>query len=771
LLAQQNKKIDSLLIIIKTDNVDTNKVIHLYQLTSECKLVGDYKNGMIYGTEAIELAHKLGFEKGIENAYYNIGIDYFFQGDYHKALDCFFKTLVLLEQHGKQQTLTDKGVEANVLQSVGAAYFKQGDYAKALDYYFKALKTADELRDKSIISTVLSGIGITYRYQANYTKALEYDFKGLKLKEEMGDKRGIAAYLGNIGMIYNMQGDFKKALEYRFKALQVAEELKDKSVIAENTGNIGVVYSRQASGAVAGAKDSLYNNARDYYFKALHITEKLGNKNTSALWLSIIGNTYQIQSRSTKLQSKKKELLNKALDYCFKSLKIKEELGNKLNIATDLSNIGSIYIESENYAEAEKYLLHAVDIEKEIGALEQEMNCENILSDFYAKRGQPMLALEHYKKANALNDTLFNAENSQKIANIQFTYEQEKKDKIHELEQKAEEQQHKVEIEKQKIVTWSVASGLLLVLVFAGFIFNSLRITRRQKNIIELQKNEVSQQKEIVEEKQKEIVDSITYARRIQRALLTNDEYIKNNLSAEYFILFKPKDIVSGDFYWAYRSGESRERGADILSQLPTSNSQLFYIATADCTGHGVPGAFMSMLNISYLNENIIERGIRLPHDILNAQRTEIIKALNPPGSKEVSKDGMDCILCAYDFDKMLLHFAAANNPLWRIRNGELTEYKADKMPIGKYTEEMQSFNLQTIELQKGDIIYTSTDGFADQFGVNGKKLMKKKFKEELFKIHHLQMDEQKEYLDRFFENWKGNTEQVDDVCIIGVKI
>ena len=179
----------------------------------------------------------------------------------------------------------------------------------------------------------------------------------------------------------------------------------------------------------------------------------------------------------------------------------------------------------------------------------------------------------------------------------------------------------------------------------------------------------------------------------------------------------------------------------------------------------------MSMLNISYLNENIIERGIRLPHDILNAQRTEIIKALNPPGSKEVSKDGMDCILCAYDFDKMLLHFAAANNPLWRIRNGELTEYKADKMPIGKYTEEMQSFNLQTIELQKGDIIYTSTDGFADQFGVNGKKLMKKKFKEELFKIHHLQMDEQKEYLDRFFENWKGNTEQVDDVCIIGVKI
>ncbi|MDO9186393.1 MAG: two-component regulator propeller domain-containing protein [Bacteroidia bacterium] len=303
----------------------------------------------------------------------------------------------------------------------------------------------------------------------------------------------------------------------------------------------------------------------------------------------------------------------------------------------------------------------------------------------------------------------------------------------------------------------------------------------KQKDIADSQRviseelREISeQQKHIVEKKQKEIVDSITYAKRIQTALLTSDEYIKSNLPADHFILFKPKDIVSGDFYWALSI--ARIPGWDLgTNTIKLSNSRIpkntFYIVTADCTGHGVPGAFMSMLNISFLNENIVDHGIRLPHDVLNAQRKDIIEALNPIGSTEESKDGMDCVLCVYDFDKMLLHFAGANNPLWLVRNGELKEYKADKMPVGKYTESPPSFTLQTIELQKDDIIYTSTDGFADQFGITGKKLMKKKFKEELLKIHTQPMIEQKEYLSRFFKNWKGTLEQVDDVCVIGIRI
>lgn len=299
-------------------------------------------------------------------------------------------------------------------------------------------------------------------------------------------------------------------------------------------------------------------------------------------------------------------------------------------------------------------------------------------------------------------------------------------------------------------------------------------IADSQRIIAEELKSVAEQQRHIVEEKQKEIVDSITYAKRIQTALLTSEEYISESLPAEHFILFKPKDIVSGDFYWALKV--ARLPGWDMgtnKKKLPSYDSlkNIFYIITGDCTGHGVPGAFMSMLNISFLNEIIVDHGKRLPHDILNEQRKEIIQALNPIGSNEESKDGMDCVLCAYDFDKMLLHFAAANNPLWLVRNGELIEYRADKMPVGKYMDDMPPFNLHTIELQKGDIIYTSTDGYADQFGINGQKLMKKKFKQILVEIHQLPMSEQKEYLSQFFEKWKGNEEQLDDVCVIGIKI
>lgn len=341
-------------------------------------------------------------------------------------------------------------------------------------------------------------------------------------------------------------------------------------------------------------------------------------------------------------------------------------------------------------------------------------------------------------------------------------------------------------------------------------------VAEQQKEIAEAQREVATAQKHIIEEKQKEILDSIHYASRIQQALLTGEEYIREHLigsdvitkeerlkqspsdneiasslrsgtrndGRDYFILFKPKDIVAGDFYWAHSAPPP----------LGEAGRGLFYIATCDCTGHGVPGAFMSMLNINFLNENVIERGIKMPDEILNTQRSEIIKALNPKGN-ENSKDGMDCVLCAFDFKKMLLHFAAANNPLWLVRkkslefrvesselaennselknqNFELIVYKADKMPVGKYNEDTPPFTLQTIELQKGDVIYTATDGFADQFGAtNGKKLMKKTFKEELLKIHLQPMSEQKKYLNQFFENWKGNTEQIDDVCVIGIRI
>ncbi|HYG50276.1 MAG TPA: PP2C family protein-serine/threonine phosphatase [Flavobacteriales bacterium] len=227
-----------------------------------------------------------------------------------------------------------------------------------------------------------------------------------------------------------------------------------------------------------------------------------------------------------------------------------------------------------------------------------------------------------------------------------------------------------------------------------------------------------------------------------------------------FFILYKPKDIVSGDFYYA-------------LAHKPQNHPhELFFLCTADCTGHGVPGALMSMMGISCLNESIIERNFFHPGEVLDDVRKSIITSLNPEGSEEESKDGMDCALCVYDFDNMNLEIALANNPLWLVRDGKVTEYQADKMPVGKYSEEMKSFRTQQIKLQKGDIIYTFTDGYADQFGgPKGKKFKYKQLEELLLKNAHLPMEKQKEILDQSFEAWRGTFEQIDDVCVIGVKV
>jgi serine phosphatase RsbU (regulator of sigma subunit) len=232
------------------------------------------------------------------------------------------------------------------------------------------------------------------------------------------------------------------------------------------------------------------------------------------------------------------------------------------------------------------------------------------------------------------------------------------------------------------------------------------------------------------------------------------------NTSKNFFILYKPKDIVSGDFYYA-------------LSHKHTgSTSEIFYLCTADCTGHGVPGALMSMLAIASLNESVIIKNISGPEKILDSVRSSLINSLNPEGMEEESKDGMDCILCAFDFENNKLEYAAANNSFYVIRDKNLIQSKTDKMPVGKSPKEDQGFTLHTMDLQKGDVIYTLTDGYADQFGgEKGKKFKYKQLEEKLMSICDKPMEEQKAILDSTIENWKGNMEQVDDILLIGIRI
>ncbi|MDP3557835.1 MAG: SpoIIE family protein phosphatase [Bacteroidota bacterium] len=268
---------------------------------------------------------------------------------------------------------------------------------------------------------------------------------------------------------------------------------------------------------------------------------------------------------------------------------------------------------------------------------------------------------------------------------------------------------------------------------------------------------EVSKQKDVIEEKQKEIVDSIHYARRIQKTILPSNDYLAKNLN-DFFVLFKPQSIVSGDFYWATRKVEKEED--KIISEK-------FYLAVCDSTGHGVPGAFMSILNISFINEAINEKKIEEPHEILNYVRKRLIKNL----SHEGGQDGMDGTVICFDKINNSITYASAHNSPILVRDNAIVECKADKMPIGKGIK-TDSFTLQIIDFKKGDMLYFYTDGYADQFGgPKGKKFKYKTLNALLLENNQLPLKEQHSILENTFDNWKGELEQIDDVCVIGIRV
>nr|MDQ3048422.1 SpoIIE family protein phosphatase [Bacteroidota bacterium] len=311
--------------------------------------------------------------------------------------------------------------------------------------------------------------------------------------------------------------------------------------------------------------------------------------------------------------------------------------------------------------------------------------------------------------------------------------------------------------------TWwayTMYSVLGIVIVVSIVWWNGKRLRARAKDLkikVDEATIEIKEQKDLIEEKHKEITDSINYAERIQRALLASKKLLDQNLN-DYFILFKPKDVVSGDFYWATKTGSS-------------SGVENFILVTADSTGHGVPGAIMSIVNIASLKEAALQ-GITSPDLILNETRRLVIENLKNDGSVDGGKDGMDGCLLSFDFKNNLLSCASANNPIWIIRNKEIIEIKADRYPIGKHDKDTTPFTLHRLILQKGDVVYTLTDGFPDQFGgASGKKFKSKPLQELLLSISQEPMETQKQKLNDVFDNWKGNLEQVDDVCLIGVKI
>jgi serine phosphatase RsbU (regulator of sigma subunit) len=688
--AAQNTLIDSLEKVLKNPGNDTTRLFLLNDLCMKYRPVNPQR-ALVLGKEAIELARKLGKAK----------------------------------------------VEASANNNLGNAYNATGNYDSAFVYFKRSIEIYKKIGDKKGQAAPTFNLGDLYLHKGEINTALSYQLESLKLNEAAQNQYGVASSCNGIGLIYLELKKTKEGRKYFERALAIYGENDQKYAMTAIVCNIGLSYE----------KDKNYKKALENYLKALKLIEGIDDPYTNSILYENVGGMYH-----------KQKLYALAQDYIGKSIELKLQINDQEGLVRSYKNLGSIYGDMGNKEKSLAYYTKALQLAKQIGGkiFIKEIDLE--LAEYYATQNDFKKAFTYFKEHSALKDSILSEEGSKQIAEMQTKYQTEKKEKEIELLNKDKETQSALTAEENKqknIILGSVAAVLLLVLVFSIFMYNRFKITQRQKNIIEKQKvivekerAEAEHQKELVEEKQKEILDSINYAKRIQTALLASKELLNNNLT-EHFVLFKPKDIVSGDFYWA------------------TEHENKFYLAVCDSTGHGVPGAFMSLLNIGFLSEGIKEKNVLETNAVLNYVRNRLIDSI----SKEGQKDGFDGILLSIDKKAEVYTYSAAYNSPTLVSQNKLINLHCDKMPVGQ-GEKTDSFTTNTISLQKGDTLYLYTDGYADQFGgPKGKKFKYKQLEEILVSVNSLPLKEQSEILNQKFEEWRGDLEQVDDVCIIGIKI
>ena len=588
------------------------------------------------------------------------------------------------------------------------------------------VEKAEEINSTKQIIKGYNLMGIAYDFRGNIAKAIDYYTRSLTLSEEIKDNVGIAMASNNIGLIYAQQENFEEAIAYYEKSAALKKEIKDSTGLVKSYNNIGLSY--------VGLNE--YDLALDYYQKGLSLSEKINKPSEIAMVLHNLGILYYLK----KDFQKAKAFLLRALDY-------EELLNSKYGISIALVNLSLVYNEEGDFEKAIQLGEKGLALAKEVEGIEEIRNGAKALWDIYKKQSRFKEALTMHELYVTVRDSILREDNKREILQAEFQYKFDKEQALKKAEHDAELEKQELlaasDKKRQNVIIYSTSGGLILVIIFSLLIYNRFKDTQKKNKIIQ-------HQKEVVEGKNREITDSINYAKRIQNAILPPPKLVKEYIP-DSFILYKPKDVVAGDFYWMEQKDDK------IL------------FAAADCTGHGVPGAMVSVICNNGLNRSVREYNLIDPGKILDKTRDVVISEFEK--SEEEVKDGMDISLCALDFNNQILHWAGANNPLWIIRNGEILETKSDKQPIG-VVDNPQPFTTHKIELQKGDVIYVFTDGFQDQFGGEyGKKFKPTNFKNLLLSICSEPMAKQLEIIDKTFENWKGELEQLDDVCVIGVRL
>jgi serine phosphatase RsbU (regulator of sigma subunit) len=675
----------------------------------------------------------------------------YWMGDMQRKLN----DLALSSEHFEEalpiaREAEDRELEADILSEIGLLYYLQGDFNMAIENYSMAAPLYAALDDKFSEARTYLRIANSNFTLARYDVALTNYQEALPIFEDIGSAPGVSAVLNGMALIYFSQNFYEKALEIHFQRLELSREIGDQFEIGNALNNIGVTYDRIGIDSMervfgsefhdtvrikpSDAYLEIFQNALDYYHEALDVREKMDDR------IGIAGTVYNLGI--TYINSGKPD---EALQYLERALTLNEELNNRSEIANIYLRLGQVYLAFENYSLASRYLNQSLNLALE---LDLKQSLEDIylnLSDLYSKLRNFEQALIYYRQYSAVRDTLNTSEKMDQISEMQVKYETEATEKENALlEAKSEIADAKLKQTRIILTITIIAIGIFLAMVVQLI---------RQNNLKKKANRELAESNALITEQKKEITDSIQYASRIQNAMLPPGDYV-DKLLPDRFIIFMPRDIVSGDYYYI------------------TEKDDKVICVAADCTGHGVPGAFMSMLGIAFLNEIISKQAELHTDEMLGELRSHIVKNLHQTGKEGESQDGMDLALYIADLKNMKLEFSGANNSLILFRNGEMIEAKADKMPIGIHTRIEEDFTRHNLDLQKGDMIYTFSDGYPDQFGgPNQKKFMIKKFKKMLNDINQKSMEEQKSVMENTLAEWMSETEQVDDILVIGVRV
>lgn len=725
--SQVRRKADSLFALLKKNLPADTSLVNIYNETAfELRRVNP-DSSKLFAEKAQVLSLKLNYKKGSAFAYNNLGVFYHIQGDYPTALRYYEHSKKLKEE------LNDKKGVANIQNNIGISYAMQGYYDKALAYYFNSLKLQQEIGDTLGMANTYNYLASSYLYLADYDKALKNYLQAIHIHERLRDEAGLSQEYNNIGIVYTRLGNIDKAIESYKASISFLSTVGDKYMMASAYNNLGSAMREKKE----------YELSLSYYQKSLQLSKEMNQTRGIAYNLVGIAGIYEI----------KKEY-KKALDNYAEGYKLHELTSNRRDMANCQLLMAGCYLEMGQLPEAENTYLKSLALSKETKAKDLVSQCYQGLARLYKLKKDFKNSYQYLTLYAGIRDSMLNEEKNKSMAEMQTRFDTDKKEKEIVLLSKNKNleelrsSEQKASIKKQQVVIYASLGGITLALTLAFFVLQGYR-QKKQANLLLEQKNDaIAQQKQILEEKNVLITDSIEYAKNIQDAILPPTSLFESCFK-ESFVLFKPKDVVSGDFYWLVKLDET------------------VYLASVDCVGHGVPGAFMA-LHAYNLLERIVKGLVNpSPAQILDELNKNIITSLNQSDGS-AAKHGMDMSLLK--IKESTVEFAGARNPLVICTlQAELIEVKADKMYVGGA---LGSFTNNKLAVEKGSMLYVFTDGYADQKGgAQNKKFFAEPFRSLLKEVSLLDCNSQMKTLEEKHIAWKGNNEQMDDILVIGIRL